>query len=147
MTTPADVTTADVTSSTKAAINLRRAVPIATALGVVSFVVLAPMGYPLAAVFFCGGLGLGLLNTVLVQRSAARFAASGDPNKRRFAVAVLARLTLVTGLAVGLALALQPEGLAVFGGLAALQLLMIFIASVPLVRELRQSGVGVPRDE
>ena len=50
-------------------------------------------------------------------------------------------------LAVGLALALQPEGLAVFAGLAALQLLMIFIASVPLVKELRQSGVGGPRDD
>jgi hypothetical protein len=142
VTTP-DVTTPDVIP-TKAVVNLRRAAPIAACLGAASFVLLAPMGYPLAAVFFCGGLGLGLLNTALVQRSAARFAVSGDPNKRRFAVAVLARLTLITGLAVGLALALRPEGLAVFAGLAALQLLMIFIASVPLVKELRQSGVGGP---
>jgi hypothetical protein len=136
------VTTPDVTATTKSVVNLRRAMPIAGGLGVVSFVVLAPMGYPLAAAFFCGGLGLGLLNTSLVQRSAARFAASGDPNKRRFAVSVLARLTLITALAVGLALALQPEGLGVFAGLAVFQLLMVFIASVPLVRELRQSGVG-----
>jgi hypothetical protein len=142
VTTP-DVTTPDV-SPTKAVVNLRRATPIAACLGAASFGVLAPMGYPLAAVFFCGGLGLGLLNTVLVQRSAARFAASGDSTKRRFAVSVLARLTLITGLAVGLALVLQPEGLAVFAGLAALQLLMIFIASVPLVKELRQSRVGGP---
>jgi hypothetical protein len=136
------VTTPDVTATTKSVVNLRRAVPIAAGLGAVSFVVLTPMGYPLTAAFFCGGLGLGLLNTSLVQRSAARFAASGDPNKRRFAVSVLARLTLITALAVGLALALQPEGLGVFAGLAIFQLLMIFIASVPLVRELRQSGVG-----
>jgi hypothetical protein len=142
VTTP-DVTTADVTPP-KAVVTLRRAMPIAACLGAASLVVLAPMGYPLAAVFFCGGLGLGLLNTALVQRSAARFAASGDPNKRRFAVSVLARLTLITGLAVGLALALQPEGLGVFAGLAALQLVVIFIASVPLVKELRQSGVGGP---
>jgi hypothetical protein len=131
-----------VTATTKSVVNLRRAVPIAAGLGAVSFVVLAPMGYPLAALFFCGGLGLGLLNTSLVQRSAARFAVSGDPNKRRFAVSVLARLSLITALAVGLALALQPEGLGVFAGLAVFQLVMIFIASVPLVRELRQSGVG-----
>jgi hypothetical protein len=136
------VTTPDVTATTKAVVNLRRALPIAAGLGAVSFVVLAPMGYPLTAAFFCGGLGLGLLNTSLVQRSAARFAASGDPNKRRFAVSVLSRLTLITALAVCLALALQPEGLGVFAGLAVFQLLMIFIASVPLVRELRQSGVG-----
>lgn len=136
------MTTPDVTATTKSVVNLRRAMPIAAGLGAVSFVVLAPMGYPLTAVFFCGGLGLGLLNTSLVQRSAARFAASGDPNKRKFAVSVLARLTLITALAVGLALALQPEGLGVFAGLAVFQLLMIFIATVPLVRELRQSGVG-----
>ncbi len=136
------MTTPDVTATTKSVVNLRRAVPIAAGLGAVSFVVLAPMGYPLAALFFCGGLGLGLLNTSLVQRSAARFAVSGDPNKRRFAVSVLARLSLITALAVGLALALQPEGLGVFAGLAVFQLVMIFIASVPLVRELRQSGVG-----
>ena len=136
------MTTPDVTATTKSVVNLRRAMPIAAGLGAVSFVVLAPMGYPLAALFFCGGLGLGLLNTSLVQRSAARFAASGDPNKRRFAVSVLARLSLITALAVGLALALQPEGLGVFAGLAIFQLVMIFIASVPLVRELRQSGVG-----
>jgi len=142
VTTP-DVTTSDVTP-TKAVVNLRRATPIAACLGAASFVVLAPMGYPLAAVFFCGGLGLGLLNTVLVQRSAMRFASRADLNKRRFAVSVLGRLTLVTGLAVGLALARQPEGLAVFAGLAALQLLMIFITSLPLVKELRQSGVGGP---
>jgi hypothetical protein len=129
---------------TKAVVNLRRITPLAACLGAASFVVLAPMGYPLAAAFFCGGLGLGLFNTALVQRSAARFAASGDPDKRRFAVSVLGRLTLITGLAVGLALTLQPEGLGVFAGLAALQLLMIFIASVPLVKELRQSGVGGP---
>lgn len=134
--------TPDVITSTRMAVNLRRAALIAAGLGVASFVVLAPMGYPLVAAFFCGGLGLGLLNTRLVQRSAARFAATGDPSKRRFAVAVLARLALITVLAVGLALVLQPEGLGVFAGLAALQLLMIFMASVPLVKELRRHRVG-----
>lgn len=136
------MTTPDVTATTKTVVNLRRAMPIAAGLGAASFVVLTPMGYPLMAAFFCGGLGLGLLNTSLVQRSAARFAASAAPDKRRFAVSVLARLTLITAIAVSLALALQPEGLGVFAGLAVFQLLMIFIASVPLVRELRQSGVG-----
>ncbi|MGH4010624.1 MAG: hypothetical protein ACRDTH_21100 [Pseudonocardiaceae bacterium] len=134
--------TPDVITSTRTAVNLYRAALVAAGLGVASFVVLTPMGYPLAAAFFCGGLGLGLLNTRLVQRSAARFAASGDPSKRRFAVAVLARLALITVLAVGLALVVQPEGLGVFAGLAALQLLMIFMVSVPLVKELRRSGVG-----
>ena len=135
------------TGSPAAAAKLGRAARIVAGLGVASFLVLAPMGYPLAAALFCGGLGLGLVNMALVQRSAARFAASGNPIKRQFAVSALARLALITVVAVGLALVLRPQGLAVFAGLAACQLLMIFIASVPLVRELRQSQVEVPRDE
>jgi hypothetical protein len=138
------VVTPDVIRSTATIVNLRRVTLVAAGLGVASFLVLTPMGYPLVAAFFCGGLGLGLLNTRLVQRSAARFAAEGDPSKRRFAVAVLGRLALITVLAVGLALALQPDGLGVFAGLAAFQLLMIFMASVPLVKELRRSAAVGP---
>jgi hypothetical protein len=98
-------------------------------------------------VLFCGGLALGLFNVALVQRSAARFAASGNPLKRRFAISALARLALISAVAVALALALRPQGLAVFAGLAACQLLMIFVAAVPLVRELRQAQVEVPDDK
>ncbi|MGH3844534.1 MAG: hypothetical protein ACRDS0_24265 [Pseudonocardiaceae bacterium] len=155
--TSTETTDPEVPGSSKPVVNLRRAAVIAACLGAASFVVLAPMGYPLAGAFFCGGLGLGLFNTALVQRSAARFAASGAPNKRRFAASVLARLGLVTALAVGLALALRPDGLAVFAGLAVFQLLMVFMASIPLVKELRQaqaqqsqmnqSRAGVPDDE
>jgi hypothetical protein len=142
-----DANSVDATVSAKAAVRFGRVVPIAAGLGVASFLVLAPMGYPLAAALFCGGLGLGLCNMALVQRSAARFAASGNPVKRRFAMSALARLALITAFAVGLALVLRPQGLAVFAGLAACQLVMIFIASVPLVRELRRSQVEVPGDD
>ncbi|MCA1708605.1 MAG: hypothetical protein LC808_37125 [Actinobacteria bacterium] len=131
----------DVNASTGPAVNLRRAALIAAGLGAASFVVLAPMGYPLAGAFFCAGLTLGLLNTALVQRSAARFSAMGNPSKKRFAVAVLSRLALITLLALSLAVLLQPEGLGVFAGLAACQLLMIFLASLPMLKELRQSEV------
>ena len=145
--TSPDANSLEVTVSAKSAVKFGRVVPIAAGLGVASFLVLVPMGYPLAAALFCAGLGLGLCNMALVQRSAARFAASGNPIKRRFAMSALARLAVISALAVGLALVLRPQGLAVFAGLAACQLLMIFVASVPLVRELRRSGVEVPGDD
>ena len=141
MTTP-DATVPTETVPRKPVVKLGRVTRIAAGLGVASFVVLAPMGHPLVAAFFCGGLALGLLNMALAARSAERFAARAAPSKRAFAVSVLGRLALITGLAVGLALALQPAGLGVFAGLAAFQLVMVFIASLPLVKELRQSGVG-----
>jgi hypothetical protein len=130
------------TPSPRSTINLRRAAVVAAGIGAASFVVMVPAGYPLAAAFFCAGLALGLLNTTLVQRSAARFAAMGDPSKKRFAGAVLGRLALITVLALGIAVLVQPEGLGVFAGLAAFQFMMIFLASVPLLRELRaQSAI------
>jgi hypothetical protein len=131
----------DVTTPIRPAVNLRRAALIAAGLGAASFVVLAPMGYPLAGAFCCAGLALGLLNTALVQRSAARFSAMGNPSKKRFALAVLSRLALITVLALSLALLVQPEGLGVFAGLAAFQLMMIFLAAIPMLKELRQSEV------
>lgn len=129
----------NMTASPRAAINVRLAAVVAACLGAVSVGVLTLVGYPLAAAFFCAGLALGLLNTTLVQRSAARFAAMGNPSKKRFAVSVLGRLGLVTVLALGIAV-WRPEGLGVFAGLAAFQLLMIFIASIPMIKQLRQAG-------
>jgi hypothetical protein len=90
--------------------------------------------------FGCVGLGLGALNSWLVQRSVVRFAASRAAHKnRQFTLSVLGRLGLVTVLALACALAIRPEGLGVFAGLAAFQLLMLGGASLPLVKELRQS--------
>jgi hypothetical protein len=137
----------DATVSPKSAVKLGRVAPVAACLGVASFLVLVPAGYPIAAVLFCGGLALGLFNVALVQRSAARFAASENALKRRFAMSALARLALISAVAVALALALRPQGLAVFAGLAACQLLMIFTAAVPLVRELRQAQFEVSHDK
>lgn len=136
----------DVNASPRTAVNLRRAAIVAAALAVAGFVVLAPMGYPLAAAFFCAGLGLGLLNTALVQRSASRFSTMGNPSKKRFAVAVLGRLALITVLALSLAMLLQPEGLGVFAGLAAFQLMVIFLAAVPMLKELRQAEAPAGAD-
>lgn len=129
----------NVTTSPRASINVRRAALIAACLGAVVLVALALMGYALAGAFFCCGLALGLLNTTLVQRSAARFAAMDNPSKRRFAGSVLGRLALITALALAIAV-WRPEGLGVFAGLAAFQLLMIFMASIPLLKQLRESG-------
>ena len=129
-------------SSPRLNINVRRAAVIAAGIGVASFVVMVPAGYPLAAAFFCAGLALGLLNTTLVQRSAIRFAAIGNPSTKRFAGSVLGRLALVTVLALAVAVTVQPEGLGVFAGLAAFQLLMIFMASVPMLKELRAQSAA-----
>ncbi len=118
--------------------NLRRSIIMASCLGVVAVLATGLLGHLLMGVFVCVGLGLGALNSRLVQRAVVAYAASGAANKKaRFTRSVLSRLALITVVAVGLAVLVRPDGLGVFGGLAFFQLLMVGGASVPVYRQLK----------
>jgi hypothetical protein len=120
--------------------NLRRSMMMAAGMGLASLVLLGLLGHVLMGVFLCVGLALGAFNSRLVQRAVVGYAASGATNKRaRFTRSVLGRLGLVTVLAVGSALLARPDGLGVFAGLAFFQLLMLGGATVPLIKQLKQS--------
>ncbi len=123
-----------------AAVSIRRLAVVAAVLGVAMIAALTPFGLLGVALFGCAGIGLGLLNTAMIQRTAGRYAASDDPHrKRRSAGNVLGRLTIITLLAVGCAMLLRPDGLGVFLGLALFQFVMIFAVMIPLIKELRRT--------
>ncbi len=123
------------------AVSMRRLAVVAAVLGVVMIAALIPFGLLGVALFGCVGIGLGLLNTALIRRTAERYAASEDPHrKRRSAGNVLGRLAIITLLALGFAVLLRPDGLGVFLGLALFQFVMIFVVTVPLIKEIRRSG-------
>jgi len=126
-----------------AAANLRRCVIVSVPLGVVAVGLLTLIGHPLAGVLVCVGLALGAVNTYLVQRSVVKYAgaarAGATDGKRRFGGGVLARLVIVSAVALSICLSLLPDGIGVLGGLAAFQVLMLAAASVPLIRELRRA--------
>jgi len=121
-----------------AEVNFRRSVVVACVLGVVALIASIPLDGLLAAVFGCIGLALGMLNSRMVQLSVVRFAkgASSRP-KRQFIGSVVGRLTLITLLALSLALLFQPDGLGVIVGLAVFQLLMIIVAALPMIKEMK----------
>lgn len=118
---------------------LRRTALLAAGSAVLVVAALLALGHPLMAFFGCAGLALGLLNAWLVQRSVARFSDGQLHRKVRFTGAMLGRLAVITAVAIGCAILVRPDGLAVFGGLAVFQLLTIISASVPLIREIRRS--------
>lgn len=125
------------------AADLRRVSLLAAILGVAGMVVAVLVGRPWMGAFAVLGLLLGLLNAILVRRSAARFAIVDSPRKSTFAVSALGRLALITMLAFVFVLFVRPDGLGVFVGLAAFQLLMIGVGLVPLLKDLRASeGLG-----
>lgn len=118
--------------------NFRRAVVVACAVGALALVVGAVIGELPAAAFGCLGLGLGMLNSRLVQLSVVRFAeqASSRP-KRQFVGSVVSRLALITAVALAVALLFRPDGIGVIVGLAVFQLLMIVVASIPMIKEMK----------
>jgi hypothetical protein len=123
-----------------AAGNLRRSMVLSACLGLVGLLVLALTGHLAMGLFVLLGLALGALNTLLVQRSVVRFAASEAANKRRrFTLSVLGRLAFITAVAGACAFLARPDGLGVMAGLALFQMIMLGGASVPLLKELRSS--------
>lgn len=125
------------------AADLRRVSILAAGLAVGGVAAAVAVGRPWMGAFGVLGLLLGLLNAILVRRSAARFAITDSPRKSTFAASALGRLALITALAFVFVLIVRPDGLGVFLGLAAFQLLMIGVGLVPLLKELRSSeGLG-----
>jgi hypothetical protein len=120
--------------------NLRRSVIIAGVLGVASIVVLGLAGHPLMGVFACLGLAFGAGNNWLLQRSVISYATSEDPAKARFTSRVFLRLGGITLIAIAIGLAINPDGLGVFGGLAAFQILMLVGSALPVFRSMRPTA-------
>lgn len=120
--------------------SVRRLALIALGIGVAGVAGAAPFGFLAVALFGCLGLALGLLNIVLLHRSAARFAGSGSAHRtRKSAGGVFGRIALVTVLALAIAWLARPDGLGVFLGLVTFQFVVIATTLVPMVKELRRS--------
>jgi hypothetical protein len=123
-----------------AQVNLRRSAVLGGIVGGLALLVAALLGHPWLGVFVIVGLALGAANTLAVQRSVLRFASSErSDKKRRFTMGVLGRLGAVTLVALACVLITRPDGLGAIAGLAFFQLIMLGGATVPLIKELRQS--------
>jgi hypothetical protein len=88
-------------------------------------------------VFATIGLALGALNNRMLQRSVLRYGMDESMSRKNFRRGVLTRLAAVTLLAVGCAVIVRPDGLAVFVGLAVFQVIMLIGAALPVFRSLR----------
>jgi hypothetical protein len=117
--------------------NLRRSVIMGACVGVIAVVVSAFDGHLLMGLFGCLGLGLGALNSRMVQKAVLSYGHSEAINKKAmFTRSILARLGLVTIVAIGCAYFIRPDGYGVFAGLAFFQMLMLGGATVPVYRQL-----------
>lgn len=114
------------------------ALAIAAAGGLASVVAFAIAGHVDIGILFCVGLGLGIVNSQLVQRSLASSVAAGDPNRKALTFSMLRRLIVVSIIAFAIAIVYEPHGWVVFVGLAAFQLLIMSTVFGGLIREVRR---------
>lgn len=117
----------------------RRVLIVTAALGLVGLIVAVLMGHYLAGVTLCVGLGLGFINTRFTIAAAAKFSGTEDRRKRPIIFASLQRLGLITAVALLVAYAFRPDGIAALVGLALYHIVLLGNTSTALHRELRRS--------
>ncbi len=97
----------------------------------------ALLGHVMVGVFFAVGLGLGLLNAILVRRSVAKITAESNPLKSKMALNSATRLMVLTVIGLVIAFIFRPAGLGVVFGMALFQMLLVFSTTLPVARKLR----------
>ena len=121
-------------------VNLRRPMLMAAAVGVVGLVVCGLLGHIVMGILGVVGLGLGLLNTRLLQKSVAKVIASENPSRKAVGFSSVQRLLFITAIAVALGIFVRPDGLGVFFGLAIFQVIIVGNTAMPVLKERRTNG-------
>lgn len=101
-------------------------------------------GNPWFGAFFGVGLGLGLLNALLVRRAVESITAEEHPLKKKMAVNSMTRLLVITVVALAIAFIFKAHGgIAVLFGLAVFQALLVMATSLPVLKKIRTNGLDV----
>jgi hypothetical protein len=110
---------------------------ICCALAGVAVVASAFLGSPWFGVFFGVGLGLGLVNALLVRRSVESITAEAHPLKRKMALNSATRLLVITVIGLVIAFIFRPTGLGVLFGMALFQVLLVLTTTLPVWKKIR----------
>jgi hypothetical protein len=95
------------------------------------------LGHVMVGVFFGIGLGLGLLNAILVQRSVESITAEAHPLKRKMALNSATRLLVMTVIGLTIAFVFRPQGLGVVFGMALFQVVLVISTALPVMRKIK----------
>lgn len=106
-------------------------------LAAVAMLVAGVFGHLTVGMFLGLGLLLGLLNALLVRRSAESITAKEHPLKRSMALNSASRLAIITILGLIIAYIFRPAGLGVVFGLAFFQVLLVATTALPVLKKLR----------
>ncbi|MGH9090750.1 MAG: ATP synthase subunit I [Acidimicrobiales bacterium] len=115
----------------------RRTMLAALAVGVVGLVGCLLLSAPLVGLGLCLGIGMGIVNFRLIQRSVVKVGQRQEENKRRpLALNTMGRLAVISVIALGLLFVDFDLGLGVVVGLAVFQALLL----LNVVRSMLKMG-------
>ena len=121
---------------------------VCLALTALAMVATGYSGHVLYGVFFGVGLGLGLLNALLVRRAVESFTAGDHPLKKKMAMNSAGRLLAITAIALTVAIVFKTHGgIGVLFGLAIFQAVLVMSTSIPVMRKIRANGLDVSESE
>jgi len=116
----------------------RKTVLIALGLAVASYWIIGQLGEWRLATCLAIGIALGLVNHLATEYWLLRIISSGaQPSRGQMVRATVFRLSVLTVVAVGLAVWLWPDGVGLLLGLAVFRLLALMMTSVSLLKELK----------
>jgi hypothetical protein len=116
----------------------RKTVLIALGLAIASYWVIGQLGEWRLATCLAIGIALGLANHLATELWLLRIISSGDqPTRAQLVRATVVRLSVLTVVAVGLAVWLWPDGVGLLLGLAVFRLLALMMTSLTLLKELK----------
>jgi hypothetical protein len=118
----------------------RKTVILAVALMAGTYWVAGQLGEWVLAACIAGGIGLGLLNHLATEYWLMRVISSGEqPTRNKMIVSTMARLLVLTVVAVGIAVMFWPDGIGLLLGLALFRLIALVMTGLPLLKELKKS--------
>ena len=120
---------------------------VCAALTVLATALAAWAGQPMIGVFFGVGLGLGLINALLVRRSVASITADAHPLKHKMALNSATRLMIITTIGLIIAFVFRPPGLGVLFGLALFQVVLVLSTALPVWKKVRNGDPEISPDE
>jgi hypothetical protein len=105
---------------------------------VASFWIVGQLGEWRLAGCIAGGVVLGLANHLATEFWLLKTISSGEqPTRGQMIASTIVRLTVLTVVAVGVAVMFWPDGIGLLLGLAIFRLIALVMTTLPLLKELK----------
>jgi hypothetical protein len=111
---------------------------VALGLMVASFWLVGQLGEWRLAACIAGGVLLGLVNHLATEYWLLKTISSGEqPTRNQMIASTILRLTILTAVAIGVAVVFWPDGIGLLLGLAIFRLIALVMTTIPLLKELK----------